>query len=93
MKPGEITLAHRGILLFDELPEFGRQTLEALRQPLEDCRIRVVRVRDSVDYPANFILVATANPCTCGITATLRLERAVATTYSYCSITKNYRAQ
>lgn len=66
LKPGEITLAHRGILFFDELPEFGRQTLEALRQPLEDRSIRVVRVRDSVDYPANFILVATANPCPCG---------------------------
>ncbi len=66
LKPGEITLAHRGILFFDELPEFGRQTLEALRQPLEDRSIRVVRVRDSVEYPANFILVATANPCPCG---------------------------
>ena len=66
LKPGEITLAHRGILFFDEFPEFGRQTLEALRQPLEDRRIQVVRVRDSVEYPANFILVATANPCPCG---------------------------
>ena len=66
LKPGEITLAHRGILFFDELPEFGRQTLEALRQPLEDRHISVSRIRESVDYPANFILVATANPCPCG---------------------------
>ncbi len=66
LKPGEITLAHHGILFFDELPEFSRQTLESLRQPLEDRHISVARVRDSVDYPANFILVATANPCPCG---------------------------
>lgn len=66
LKPGEITLAHRGILFFDELPEFGRQTLESLRQPLEDGYISVTRIRDSVVYPANFILIATANPCPCG---------------------------
>jgi magnesium chelatase family protein len=66
LRPGEISLAHRGILFFDELPEFGRQTLEALRQPLEDKIISVARAKDTAEYPANFVLVATANPCPCG---------------------------
>lgn len=66
LRPGEISLAHRGILFFDELPEFGRQTLEALRQPLEDRIISVARAKDTAEYSANFILVATANPCPCG---------------------------
>lgn len=66
LRPGEISLAHRGVLLFDELPEFGRETLEALRQPLEDRVISVARARSNALYPANFILVATANPCPCG---------------------------
>jgi len=66
LKPGEISLSHRGVLFFDELPEFGRQTLEALRQPLEDRIISVARAKDTAEYPANFILVATANPCPCG---------------------------
>ena len=66
LRPGEISLAHRGVLFFDELPEFGRPTLEALRQPLEDRIINVARAKDIAEYPANFILVATANPCPCG---------------------------
>lgn len=66
LRPGEISLSHRGVLFFDELPEFGRQTLEALRQPLEDRVISVARAKDTAEYPANFILVATANPCPCG---------------------------
>ncbi len=66
LRPGEISLAHRGVLFFDELPEFGRPTLEALRQPLEDRLISVARAKDTAEYPANFIMVATANPCPCG---------------------------
>lgn len=64
--PGEITLSHNGVLFMDELPEFKRQILEALRQPLEDKNITIARSRLSFTYPANFILVATANPCPCG---------------------------
>lgn len=66
LRPGEISLSHRGILFFDELPEFSRMTLEALRQPLEDRTITVARAKNSVEYPADFILIATANPCPCG---------------------------
>jgi magnesium chelatase family protein len=66
LRPGEISLAHRGVLFFDELPEFSRETLETLRQPLENRVISVIRAHGSADYPANFIFVATANPCPCG---------------------------
>lgn len=66
LRPGEISLSHRGVLFFDELPEFGRTTLEALRQPLEDRVISVARAKDTAEYPASFILIATANPCPCG---------------------------
>jgi magnesium chelatase family protein len=59
-------------LFFDELPEFGRETLEALRQPLENRVISVTRAHGTADYPANFILVATANPCPCGYAGTSR---------------------
>jgi magnesium chelatase family protein len=65
-KPGEISLSHHGILFMDEFPEFDRMVIESLRQPLEDKKITVARAKDSVDFPANFILVATANPCPCG---------------------------
>ncbi|MFA6307268.1 MAG: YifB family Mg chelatase-like AAA ATPase [Patescibacteria group bacterium] len=65
-KPGEISLAHNNVLFLDEILEFPRQVLEALRQPLEDKVITVSRVKGSLNFPANFILLATANPCPCG---------------------------
>ncbi len=65
-RPGEVTLAHRGVLFLDELPEFGRTTLEAIRQPLEDGTLRISRARYSVELPARFQLIAAANPCPCG---------------------------
>jgi magnesium chelatase family protein len=65
-RPGEATLAHRGVLFLDELPEFARGSLEALRQPLEDGFVRLVRARYAIDLPCRFQLVAAANPCPCG---------------------------
>ena len=65
-RPGEISLAHHNVLFLDEILEFPRQVLEALRQPLEDKKITVSRAIGSLDFPANFILLATANPCPCG---------------------------
>ena len=65
-RPGEISLAHRSVLFLDEILEFPRAVLEALRQPLEDKIITVSRIKGSLDFPANFILLATANPCPCG---------------------------
>jgi magnesium chelatase family protein len=64
--PGEISLAHNGVLFLDELPEFKRSVLEVMRQPMEERRVTISRAKVTIDYPANFMLIASMNPCPCG---------------------------
>jgi magnesium chelatase family protein len=75
VRPGELSLAHRGVLLFDELPEFSRVTVEALRQPLESRTVTIARAKSTAEYPADFIFIGTANPCPCGFYGTKKACR------------------
>jgi magnesium chelatase family protein len=72
-RPGEVSLAHGGVLFLDELPEFRRSTIESLRQPLEDGMVTVARAKDTVTYPAQFMMIATKNPCPCGFYGSTKL--------------------
>jgi magnesium chelatase family protein len=82
--PGEISLAHRGVLFLDELPEFGMRVLEVMRQPIEDKVVTIGRAQGSLTFPANFQLIAAMNPCPCGYYG----DPLKPCTYSQSSVTK-----
>ncbi|XZE19450.1 YifB family Mg chelatase-like AAA ATPase [Pirellulaceae bacterium SH449] len=82
-KPGEVTLAHHGILFLDEIPEFAKNTLEALRQPLENGYVNITRVSASLEFPARFCLVAAMNPCPCGYAGDPRCRCEIKTIEKY----------
>lgn len=81
--PGEITLAHNGVLFLDEFAEFSKRTLDALRQPMEDKQVTIARVNRTNRYPANFMLVAAMNPCPCGYSGTPQCTCSPADIYKY----------
>ena len=71
-QPGEISLAHNGVLFLDELPEFKRTVLEVMRQPMEERRVTISRAKVALDFPSSFMLIASMNPCPCGYIITLK---------------------
>ncbi len=71
--PGEVSLAHNGVLFLDEVAEFSKKTLDALRQPMEDKKVTIARVNSTNTYPANFMFIAAMNPCPCGYHGTKKM--------------------